>query len=165
MFKKTTVSEFSYFTDLSKNTTPITEMMKCFHASDTSLLDEIEFQKVSPIIPSTATNASSKLFRENETCEPGFSKYPKIDMQFLNGPAFLTSTVLPPTLKLAQRLDLRWDVSSKSVPPIEKFQFRPYRTWLFMVWTPYKFHVNPNRYKDHRFSYAYEQLAPLSARF
>ena len=83
-----------------------------------------------------------------------------MECDILNDPAFLTSIDTPPTLKPSSKPDLQRDLPLLSQLLTEKFQFKSQSTWLYIVSTPYKFQLNPNRYNDNYISPASKQLAP-----
>ena len=67
---------------------------------------------------------------------------------------------MPPTLKPSPKPDSHRDDSITSQLSTGKFQFKAQLTSLYMVSTPHKLQLNPNRFIDHHISYASEQLAP-----
>ena len=78
-----------------------------------------------------------------------------------NDPAYITSNVMPPTLKLSPGPDLHTDFSLTAQLSSEKFPFKRQLTSLYVVSTPCKFQLNPNRSKNQHIFYASEEIAPF----
>ena len=85
---------------------------------------------------------------------------PQRGKKILTHPLFLTSTVIPPNLKPSSKVDLNGDDSLVSQLSTETFQNKPQLTSLYMVSTPHKFQINPNRFNDHYIMYSSKQIAP-----
>ena len=88
------------------------------------------------------------------------SQSPKRKHNGLNGLDFQNSKVMPPTLKPSAQLDLHRDDSLTSQLSTEKYQFKPQLISQYMVSEPYRFQLNPNRYKDPYISSASKEIAP-----
>ena len=69
---------------------------------------------------------------------------------------------MPPIRKPSSKPGLRRDDSLLSQLLTENFHYKHQLTSLYMVSTPYKFQLSPNRYHDPYISCASKYLAPLS---
>ena len=118
----------------------------------------MEIQEGSSRAPSTSKNDSEPP-QKNQISELDSSLSTKKEYNYSTDRAFLTWNVMPPTLKSSSKTDLDRDDSLTSQLSTENFQFKPKLTPLYMVSTPYKFQLKPNRYNDHYISYASKQLA------
>ena len=74
---------------------------------------------------------------------------------------FFTSNDMAPTLEPPSKTGLYRDNCLISQLSFDKLQFKSHITTLYMVSTPYNFHLNPNRYNDLHIRYASKQLDPF----
>ena len=81
-----------------------------------------------------------------KTSGPDSSKSPKKKSNVLTDPAFLTSKVMPPTLKPLSEPALHRDDSLTFQISTLKFQVKSQRTSLSMVSTSHKFQISQNRW-------------------
>ena len=105
------------------------------NGSNTSLNDGTETQEVSTAAPATFRN-DSKYPQKTKTCEPESSKSRKTKHRDIKNHAFLTSIVIPATLKPSLKPDLRRDDLLTSQLFTQKLQFEFQLTSLYMVSTP-----------------------------
>ena len=137
---KDTVSSQQLFPDFSQNT----EIENFSHGSCTILPETVEFQEGTSHTHSTIGREASKNHQKITKCEPNTSNFPKLKNNILNDHTFLTSNIMPPTLTPSEKPDSRKHESSTSQLSTEKYQFRPHLTSLYMVSTPFLFHVIAN---------------------
>ena len=102
-----------------------------------------------------------KLHKKNKISARDSWKSPQRKHNILTGPAFSTSRVMFPTLKLSSKPNLHRDDSLTFQLPSEKFQFEPQLTSLYTVSTPFNFQLNSNRRMINNYiSYASNKLSP-----
>ena len=155
---KEPVSLQSSLSDFSQITNPFTAIKNSLHGSKADLNDEMENQEASSCAPSPVIHDSKAPQKKNSA--PDSSKSPKRKHKNWTDPAIANWNVLPPTLKSSLKPDLHRDDSLTSQLSTEKLQLKPQLILLYMVSTPCKLHINPNRYRDHYISYASKQSAP-----
>ena len=89
----------------------------------------METQEASGKVPTTARSPLSSLIKK-QICALDSSKSLERKLNTLNDPAFLTSIVMPPTIKLSEKPDLHRDDSLTSQLSAETLQFKPQLTSL-----------------------------------
>ena len=96
---KETVSPQSSFSIFHNKTTSFTEVKKSFPGSNSFLNDEMKIQESSSSAPSNFKNDSKISQKENKISEPDSSKSRNRKHKTLTNLGFLTSSIMPPTLR------------------------------------------------------------------
>ena len=155
-YKGTALSESS-LSHLSQNTTSFREVQNSLPGSNASLNGQLEFPDASGRAPSNVKKDSKN---RKKTCELDSSMTPKTENNNLLDPAFLTSIVMPPSLKLSENLEFHQYHFLTATLSTEKFHFWPQLTSLYMVSKPFKIHLNPTRLKHPYISFAFKKMTP-----
>ena len=158
---KEIVSPQRSLSGLLQNTTPFTEVKNSLHSSNTSLNGELEFQGASSIAPLTVKKGS-KILQKLKLVKLFPLNLHKGKTKILRDPAFLTSNVMPPTLKPTSKPDLQRQDSKKSQLSTEKVQFKSQLMSLSVVSSLCKLHMNANPYHDQYIKFAFKHTAPLN---
>ena len=95
-----------------------------------------------------------------KTCELDSSMAPKTEYNIMLDPTFLTSIVMPPSLKLSEDLEFHQYQFLTANLSTEKFHFWPQLSSLYMVSKPFKIHLNPTRLKHPYFSLTFKKVTP-----
>ena len=133
--QKDSFSPQSSLFDFSQTSNPPNKVMNSLQGSNAALNDQREIWETSDSAPSTAIH-DSKTPQKIKIPTPGSSKSAERKYNILIDPAFLTSSVVPPTLELSLKSHLHSGHSLTSQLSAGKIQFKPEATTLFKVSTP-----------------------------
>ena len=145
------VSPQSSLSEFLQDSTPLTAVWNSLHGSNNSQNEQMEVQGASNSAPLSVID-DSKTRQKNKNSAPASSTSPKRKYFTFKCFASYSESVTKP--------HLHRDDSLTSQLSTEQFQFKPQLTSLYMVSSPYKFQLNPNRYNDHYILCASKQLAP-----